>query len=286
MEVSFIEVDGVLTRYYRAGTGPAVVLVHGVGMTADVWIRNIDALAESHTVIAPDLLGCGFTAGMTSKGKSPLREMTDHLLALLEHLDVRTCAIVGSSLGGWLAALCYFREPERFRRIAFVCCELVLMGSPEDVRAMATGSLENGRSAFDNPTLEGVSARLGRLVADPASVPEAVALAQLVANGLPWAREAFERRVGGLCDVSEAAELRVAEELRSINVPVLALWGELDIRGDAVLRVEAEKALRCPSVTLEGTGHLAQLERPALFNRLVGEFIRATPAVAEATTAQ
>ncbi|MEN0140263.1 MAG: alpha/beta fold hydrolase, partial [Rhodococcus sp. (in: high G+C Gram-positive bacteria)] len=61
MKVRFIDVNGVRTRFYEEGTGDPLVLVHGIRLGADSWFHNIDQLAVGRRVIAPDLLGCGFT---------------------------------------------------------------------------------------------------------------------------------------------------------------------------------------------------------------------------------
>ena len=56
MEVAFADIDGVRTRYYHAGEGQArtLVLLHGLGISADSWARNIDPLAAHFRIVAPD----------------------------------------------------------------------------------------------------------------------------------------------------------------------------------------------------------------------------------------
>ena len=61
MRVAFTDVDGIRTRYFYEGSGPTLVLIHGLGISADSWTRNIDALAEHFTVYAPDMIGHGRT---------------------------------------------------------------------------------------------------------------------------------------------------------------------------------------------------------------------------------
>ena len=72
MRVAFTDVDGIRTRYFYEGSGPTLVLIHGLGISADSWTRNIDALAEHFTVYAPDMIGHGFTgfAGLARAGAS------------------------------------------------------------------------------------------------------------------------------------------------------------------------------------------------------------------------
>jgi pimeloyl-ACP methyl ester carboxylesterase len=61
MQIKFKTVDEVRMRYLVAGSGKAVVLVHGIGLSCECWLRNVEALAQRYTVLAPDLLGHGFT---------------------------------------------------------------------------------------------------------------------------------------------------------------------------------------------------------------------------------
>ena len=63
MRARFIDIDGVNTRYLFAGEGNdnALLLIHGGGVAADTWLRNIDALGAEFAVYAPDNVGHGFT---------------------------------------------------------------------------------------------------------------------------------------------------------------------------------------------------------------------------------
>lgn len=61
---SFIDAGGIRTNFHRAGTGPAVVLVHGSGPGVSAWANwrlNLEALAQRNSVYAPDIVGFGFT---------------------------------------------------------------------------------------------------------------------------------------------------------------------------------------------------------------------------------
>ena len=107
MRVHFADIDAAPTRYYEAGDGPPLLLVHGIGVTAEIWLRNIAPLARSHRVCAPDLLASGLTGagryGVEQTG--PILPYTvDHLLALADHLRFDRFAIAGSSLGGLVFA--------------------------------------------------------------------------------------------------------------------------------------------------------------------------------------
>ena len=71
MKIKFANVGGINTRYMCEGDGPTLVLIHGIGHSADVFYRNVDTLARDYFVIAPDLPGHGFTERMDLAGGAP-----------------------------------------------------------------------------------------------------------------------------------------------------------------------------------------------------------------------
>jgi len=93
--------DGGLIEVFESGGGPALVLLHGMGLSADIWARQFPALAGGHRVIAWNQRGCGgSTAG---RGGYGLDRLVDDLLAVLEQLDVRDAVLVGHSVAGMVA---------------------------------------------------------------------------------------------------------------------------------------------------------------------------------------
>ena len=147
MRAAFADIDGLQTRYLYAGDGPTLLIVHPVGMLADCFHRNIDALAENFTVYVPDLIGHGFTAAPDLAGAAPQDRFVRHLLAFADHLGLQTYSVLGSSLGGLIAALLYVDRPDDIDR-------LVIIGSgstfhpPDDFVATmkATAANEIGRA--------------------------------------------------------------------------------------------------------------------------------------------
>ena len=86
MRVKFTEVNGIPTRYHHEGSGYPLLLIHGVGVSGECWLRNIDALAEDFQVIAPDCIGTGFTGIGDWQGGPPHPYTVKHLIGLADQL--------------------------------------------------------------------------------------------------------------------------------------------------------------------------------------------------------
>jgi pimeloyl-ACP methyl ester carboxylesterase len=100
----FISVEGIRTHYLDAGDGPTVVLLHdgSYGAGAELcWALNVDALARTHRVIAPDWLGFGDTDKLYDFGGGRARRLW-HMTRFLQTFDVDSAAFIGSSMGASL----------------------------------------------------------------------------------------------------------------------------------------------------------------------------------------
>lgn len=106
------EVEGVPTRYLRAGTmGPPLVLLHGVGDNAFDWSWVMPALGRHHRVYAPDLPGSGGSANPLDDYSPAF--FTRFVGAFLDAVEVERTAVVGSSLGGLVGLRLALAEPQR-----------------------------------------------------------------------------------------------------------------------------------------------------------------------------
>ena len=96
------------------------MLVHGAGISADAWLRNVDKLAEDFSVVAPDTLGQGFTGVGDFTGGAPQPHFVAHLKALADQVGFDKFAMCGSSFGAMLCILTYFDIPERVEKLILI----------------------------------------------------------------------------------------------------------------------------------------------------------------------
>jgi 2-hydroxy-6-oxonona-2,4-dienedioate hydrolase len=278
MEIRFVDISGVRTRCLLAGSPDAypLVLLHGYGGTADVWFRNIDVLGREFRVVAPDMIGSGFTDPVDTRGRPPQAETVRHLCGLADQLGLERFCAVGTSYGGLIGALMHFAMPERVDRLVFVGSGSAFN---DDDRLAAT--YRNVRDIFvpllKSPSLETCREFMRKQCVDPASLPEEILPVMVTAYAQPWMRASVESGLAGLLRLTESRPWQIRHRLEEITASSLLVWG----RGDKGAPVEsaAEAARRMPRarlVVFEKSAHKPMYEEPDRFNRALDDFIRST----------
>jgi 2-hydroxy-6-oxonona-2,4-dienedioate hydrolase len=273
MKVTFTNVDGTETRYLHAGQGEAVFLLHGIGMSGESFIRNIDALGEGFAVFAPDLLGHGFTASVDFGKAPPQCLMARHIRGLADALGIRSYSVAGTSYGALVAALMYFDAPERVRSAVLIGSGSVFHEA-EEQKATLQAAAANGSRAMRDVTMESCRRRMAKIVYDPACVPEEILPIQMTSYARPDRLAAYEAAIAGSILTMDLPEARVYERLEALDLPVLVITGREDIRARWTAHVEGvERMPRARLVAYEKCGHMPFIEHPARFNADLFEFL-------------
>jgi len=114
---AFIDVDGIRTRYFEAGKGKPMVLIHGgqwpATASADGWSSIFDHLAEHYHVYALDKLGMGFTDNPKTDADYSMNAVIRHAHGFLKALNIRDAVMVGHSRGALPAARITIDDPDR-----------------------------------------------------------------------------------------------------------------------------------------------------------------------------
>jgi 2-hydroxy-6-oxonona-2,4-dienedioate hydrolase len=266
VRAKFTSCNGYRTRYLEEGEGPPVVLLHGIGHSADLFYRNIDALAERHRVIAPDLPGHGFSDRIPLRGRGPQPVIVEHLWALLKELSDEPYSLIGSSYGGLIASLMTLSRPNNLNKLIIVGSGGTFQEAAEQKAALLR-ILDNAGNAMNSPSLQSCRARLANICADPSSVAEEILLTQLTAYGLDDRFEAFKEILSGYILSLDSQEDRALSRLELISVPTLLITGRNDIR--ATVESHERGSQRIPKARLvifENCGHLPYMEHPQKFN--------------------
>lgn len=275
MRVRYIDVGGIKTRCLTAGSEKAypLLLLHGYGGTADVWIRNIDELGRDHFVVAPDMLNSGFTDFVDTGGRPPQPETVAHLRGLADILGFDMFCPCGTSYGGLIAALLYFDNPKRVNK-------LILNGSgscfnePEDLVATLKRVLETFGPVMQDASIEGCRKSMGAQALDPASVPEEILPVMASAYARPGMLYHWKIGVEGLIDLKAAKPYSVRDRLEQIDTDALVVWGRED-RGAIYASglAGAKRMPRAEFVTFEKCGHKPMFEYPDRYNETVRKFL-------------
>src|SRR5215213_11362774 len=117
-EPKTIQLHGHPVTYRLAGDGPPLLLLHGITSSSQTWAKVLPALAEHHTVIAPDLIGHGESA--KPRGDYSLGAYASGVRDLMVTLGHESATFVGHSLGGGVVMQLAYQFPERCERLVLV----------------------------------------------------------------------------------------------------------------------------------------------------------------------
>ncbi len=248
----------------------ALVFVHGLSGSWQNWLENLPHFSRTHRVVALDLPGFGHSP------MPPWRISIESYGRLVhrfcEALEIGDCAIVGNSMGGFIAAEAAAREPERFEKLVLVSAAGVhsarLRRRPAETAArMATGAapllLQLQQRGMRRPRLRYATFR--GLFQHPDLLRRELLLEQFE-NGA--GRPGFLPAVRGLVGYD------ILDQLDDVPVPTVIVWGRNDRIVPAQDAVHYGRHLRnSRTVIFDDTGHLPQLERPVRFNRLLDAFL-------------
>jgi pimeloyl-ACP methyl ester carboxylesterase len=269
--------DGLALHYLREGSGPPVLLVHGLGGFAESWRHNLPALGQRATVVALDLPGFGRSS--KPAGRLPLAFFADAIEHLRQALGFERLALVGHSLGGAVAAAYALAHPGRVERLALLAA--VLPGfdfRPSWVyRLLAARGLGELLAGMIGPRV--LRFALGRCFCrpDPEEV-EFLVQTGSAARASAEGRAAFLGTLRGVReDFLDQAE-RYRHGLCGLPVPVLVIHG----RQDRIVPLSHAATLaaclpRAEARWLEGCGHFPQIERREVVNPWLAEFLASRP---------
>jgi pimeloyl-ACP methyl ester carboxylesterase len=269
---------GHRVAYRHAGSGPVVVLIHGITSSSAIWARVMPYLARRFTVIAPDLIGHGKSA--KPRGDYSLGAHACGVRDLLLALGHDRASIVGHSLGGGIAMQFSYQFPERCERLVLVDSG----GLGRDVSPLLRAA-----------TLPGAELVLPLLAAT--RLLDAGALAGRLLNRLGLrARTDIEEMARGHATLSDRdARAAFVNTLRSVvepggqrieasnrlylatHIPFLLAWGERD----SIIPVSHARTTheQVPGSRLEvfpDSGHFPQLDEPERFLDVLVDFIDST----------
>lgn len=277
-DLQFVTIHGYRRAFRMAGSGPPLLLIHGLGCDSTTWDPVFDQLAESHTVIAPDLLGHGASA--KPRGDYSVAGYANGMRDLLMVLGIPRVTIVGHSFGGGVAGQFAYQFPEMLERIVLVDAG----GLGPDVTPLIRFL-----------SLPGSATALALVASAPLRPIIATGMTLLSRLGLPITHDLDEvakvYRTLGERDSRRAVQslVRHVVDWRGVfitmadrtylidHVPALVIWGEHDFVVPSAHARRVLGATRRDVEVISGAGHFPFRDEPTAFVELIEKFVAVHP---------
>lgn len=257
---------GIATNYHDHGEGRPVLLIHGSGPGVTAWANwrlVLPELARDRRVIAPDMVGFGYTERPAGVAYT-LDTWVGHLLGLLDALGIEQADVVGNSYGGAVALALAIRHPARVRR-------LVLMGSV-GVPFVITPELDAVWGY--QPSLEAMRGLLDIFAHDRGLVTDELAELRYQASLRPGFQEAFAAMFPAPRQRWVDALASPEADIRALPHKTLVIHGRDDRVIPLANSLTLNRWIDDSQLHVFGRcGHWVQIEHSAAFNRLVGDFL-------------
>ncbi len=277
-EVQFVTIHGHRRAFVKAGTGPAVLLLHGLACDHTTWEPVIDTLAKRYTVIAPDLLGHGLSD--KPRADYSVGGYANGMRDLLTVLGIDKVTVVGHSFGGGIAMQFAYQFPERTERMLLVASGGLGPEVSPFIRAITTPGYHQVLGALTVPGVRhagvaGLKALSGTGWRRTRDLNEVADIFETFKD--PNARAAIRHVVKAVVDwrgqiVTMADRAYLTEEM-----PMAVVWG----RDDKVIPVRhaSNAAALAPKARIEvipNAGHFPHKDHPERFSKILHDFIRTT----------
>lgn len=261
VQEKFTTVFGAKIRYIEAGSDnqQKLILLHGLGSSAESWQMNIGRLAQKFHVFAPDQIGFGKSDKPFLKYR--ITTYVDFLDKFMSELRIEKAHLIGNSMGGWVAALMALKYPSRVEKLVLVASAGLLPANFDEMQIYQLNNStreeirENMKKVFANPLFYSNEALVDQFLTQRVIANDGYTIASLI--------ESIRRR-----------EDFLNEKINQIKKSTLIVWG----KQDGLLPVSDAYAFNkgiagSKLVIFDSCGHLPQLEKADEFNRVVEDFL-------------
>jgi pimeloyl-ACP methyl ester carboxylesterase len=258
-----VEIYGQKIYYQEAGSGPDVILLHGLGADRSAWSATVPALAAKYHVFVPDQVGFG----QSDKPAMDYRvgTLVDFLDAFCKKVGIAKATLVGNSLGGWVSMDFALAHPDKVSRLVLVDSagySSRRTGGPPLTREML--------QALNPSTVAGEKQLMALVFYNKAFASDQFAEQAFTAH----LRKNDGYTIDRFIDSIVRAEDVVDGRLGAIKAPTLVVWG----REDALVPLSAGKALAedipgAQTVILDSCGHVPPVECAGPFNAALLKYL-------------
>jgi pimeloyl-ACP methyl ester carboxylesterase len=273
----WLEIGGRRVNVIELGSGPPVVFVHGLSGSWQNWLEQLPVFARDHRVVAVDLPGFG--ASEMPDWQISISGYGRWLDALYDALGIDVAAVVGNSMGGFISAELAIAYPARVERLVLVSAAGLTVEHQRHDRTLTVLRTLDRRLAAYAGWLGTRSDTLARRPRARRMIFGLVAhRPDLLAGPLVAEQIRGSGKPGFVPALDALTSYPIRDRLPEIACPTLIVWGTKDWL--VPVRDADEFARLIPNarkVVWPKTGHMAMLERPAAFNRLLAAFLAEEP---------
>ena len=260
MEEKFLQIDEHKIRYLESGTSKnTLVLIHGLGASAERWTNVIPIFTDNFRVVVPDLIGFGYS------DKPTVDYTLDFFSEFLEKFfiasNIECPNIIGSSLGGQISAEYASSHSQEIEKLVLV--------SPSGMMKQSTPVLDAYIMAALYPNEISAKNAFELMEGSGKHVEDQIINGFIERMRLPNAKLAFMSTVLGLKN-----SVSITSKLKSISAPTLIIWGA----NDSVIPINyADDFVSvipdCKFYKMDGCGHTPYVQDPCTFTSKVLEFL-------------
>jgi pimeloyl-ACP methyl ester carboxylesterase len=261
MQEEFVTVDGSRIRYLKAGSGKRnLILIHGLGASAERWDLVIPSFGKHFTVYVPDLIGFGLS-------DKPNVDYTTEFFAnfvssFLQELGIRKATVIGSSLGGQIAV--------EYVSLHQQSVEKLILVSPAGAMKQSTPALDAYIMAALYPDESTAKNAFSMMTGNNKEISQTTVDGFVQRMLMPNAKYAFMSTILGLKNAPE-----ISIKLEILEIPTLVIWGELD----PVIPIKyaeyfVQKIRDCRFYQMENCGHTPYVEDPKEFIKIALDFVK------------
>ena len=275
--VEHVSLHGERLAYRRSGTGPALLLLHGIAGSSATWIPAMRMLQRDYTVLAPDFLGHGRST--KPFGDYSLGNHASGMRDLLHVLDIDRVTVVGQSFGGGVAMQFAYQFPERCERLVLVDAGGLGREVSWMLRFLTLPAAEYVMPLLFPAFVRTWGDSVATLIGNSGIRHERAAEMWRSYRSLtePDNRQAFVRTMRAVIDPGGQSVSAIKRLYLAAEMPTLIVWGEKDRIIPVAHAYKAHEAIPNSRLEiLEGVGHFPHAEDPGRFVEILVDFLRTT----------
>lgn len=262
----FATVYGAKIRYLEAGSGPAVILLHGLGADSSSWASTIGPLSQKYRVIVPDQIGFG-------RSDKPMINyrvgtLVDFLDGLYKQVGIERASLVGNSLGGFTAAAFALAHPEKVDRLVLVDAAGFAVTGDFDPRVL---------NALNPSTIDAAKQILSLIFYNKQAYATDANAAMLLTRKM-MANDGYtvQRFIDSIAHNEDMLDKRLGQ----LKQPTLIIWGREDALTPLAMGERFKKEIATSELLIfEKCGHVPQMEKAAEFNVALMKFLSGETAI-------